>query len=217
MLGQLPGPLDVGVGVVQAGHDRPPVQDGAVPLGVLVQGAQALCGDAGVHGLDGRVGDVGVRDQHGQTQVREAVEDGAVLGGHPPPSDDQDVIGQALLVQVPQHVENMRLDDRQHGVGGPVEKLDGRLVGPEVRVADEAGDGLLVAHQAAGNLHLEVVEEVPDAVSALQRAADDPVQRQTRLAVLDHVGPASDFPTWPHARPTRSSSSLKPFGTWPAP
>lgn len=186
--GQFTCPFDVGRGVVEAWHDRTPVQDGAVPLGVLVQRAQAACGDGGVDGLDRRVRDVGVRDEDGQAQVGEAVEDGAVLGRHPPTRDDQYVVGQAPLIQRPQHVEHVRLDDGEHGVRGPVQELDGRLVRPEVRVPHEAGDGLLVRREAPGSLHLEVVEEVPDAVPALQRAADDPVQRQPRLPVLDHIG-----------------------------
>jgi hypothetical protein len=129
-----------------------------------------------------------VRDQHRQSQVVEAVEDVAVLGFHTPPGDDEHVVGQALLVQRPQHREQVWLDHRQHRVRGAVEQLDRRLVRAEVPVPGQRGDGFLVAHQPPRRLQLEVVEQVPHAVAAVERAADDVVQRQPGLAVLDHVG-----------------------------
>jgi hypothetical protein len=97
-------------------------------------------------------------------------------GSHAPAGDDEQVVRQAPVVEVAQHRERVRLDDRQHRVRRPVEQLDRRLVRAEVPVPCEGGDCLLVAHQPPRRLELKVVEQVPDAVLAVERAADDVVE-----------------------------------------
>ncbi|WP_155981000.1 hypothetical protein [Nocardia sp. CNY236] len=112
MAAELLGAGDVIIGVVETGHDRTPVQDHPVVLGVLESGAQGLRGDRGVDRFDTFVVDAGVGDQQRQPDIGETVEDRAVLGLDPPARDHQDMVGDALVIEQPQHVQCVRSDGR---------------------------------------------------------------------------------------------------------
>jgi hypothetical protein len=53
-------------------------------------------------------------------------------GFHGVPRNDQDIIGQPALVEVFQHREGVRPNNRQERIGGAVEQLDRRRVQLEV-------------------------------------------------------------------------------------
>ncbi len=66
---------------------------------------------------------------------------------HLVPGDDEDVIGQAALVEVFQHGEGVWPNHRQERVGGPVEHLHRGHVRLEVPMSHQLFDGLGVAHE----------------------------------------------------------------------
>ncbi len=98
-------------------------------------------------GLDLLVVDAAVREQQRQLDVPELVQALAVFRLHLVPGDDEDVIGQPALVEVFQHSEGVRADDRQERVGCPVEHLHRGHVRLEVPVSHQLFDGPGVAHE----------------------------------------------------------------------
>jgi len=164
------------LGVVQAGHEGPPVEDGPVLRGQRRGGAQGLLRDRLVKGFDAFVVDAGVGEQQRDPHAGQGVEAGAVLRINPVPGDDQHVVAQSAAVEVFQHGERVVLDLRQERVSGPVEHLHRRHVPLEVRVSDQQFDRFGVGHQRAGLPQVPCPVGMPDAVGAVQRAPHHMVQ-----------------------------------------
>ena len=185
---QRAGPLQVPVGVVQARHQRTPVQDGPVPA--ACRGAhqrQRVGGDGGRIRLDPRVIDTGIGEQQRHLEVHQLIQPPDIGGLHLVPRDDQHMVPQAPAVQVGQHRQRVRPDRRQERVRRPVQHLDRGHVRPEVPVADQPLHRLGVGHQGARLALIPQAVGVPQAVRAIQRAALNVVQAQPALAVLHHL------------------------------
>ncbi|MCY1553155.1 hypothetical protein D9M68_896100 [compost metagenome] len=75
----------------------------------------------------------------------------------------------------------------QHRIGRPVEQLNRRDVRLKVTMRDELLKRLLVSHQSLRCPLIEVSEQMPYAVTAIQGAADDVVEAQTAFAVLHGI------------------------------
>jgi|GEM_PF-6507285 len=188
VLAKLTGSLKVSVGVVQAGHERAPVQDRPVgPWQHRAHELQGLGGDAGRVRLDLRVVDTGVGEEKRHLERAQLVEPVGVLGLEAVPRDHENVVGQPAGVQVFQHGEGVRSDRRQERLGRPVEQLHGRDVRREVAVPHQLLDRLGVGHERSRYPLIPQAVGVADAVCAVQRAALDVVEAEAALAVLDHL------------------------------
>ncbi|WP_206443140.1 hypothetical protein [Candidatus Protofrankia californiensis] len=114
----------------------------------------------------------------------ERVESVDVLGLHLVPRDDEHVVSQLASVEVFQHGEGVRPDDRQERVSRPVEHLNRRHVRLEVTVIDQFLHRLGVGHERTRYPLIPQAVGMPDAVGTVQRAALNVVQAQAALAVL---------------------------------
>src|SRR5262249_14277887 len=135
--------------------------------------------------LDARVFDTGEGEQQGDLDVQETIQPLGVAGLELMPRDDQYVIPQPASVKVFEHGEGVRPHRRQERIGGPVEKLERRNVGPEVAVTDERATRLVVRHKSPRLALIPQAVGMADAVGAVQRTALDVIQAQAALAVLD--------------------------------
>lgn len=117
----------------------------------------------------------------------ELVEPVDVVRLHVVPRDDQHVIHQLALVEVFQHGESVRPDDRQERVCGPVEHLNRRHMRLEIPMVDQLLDGFGISHEGAWHPLIPQVVGVTNAVRAVQRAPLYVVQAETALAVLHGV------------------------------
>ncbi|WP_232778544.1 hypothetical protein [Carbonactinospora thermoautotrophica] len=174
-------------GVVQAGYERPPVQDRPVPTGQLGGEPQRLLRDLFGERLDALVVDAGIGEQQRHPQVAQRVQPHTVLGVHPIAGDHQHMVAQAALVQVLQHREQVVFDLWQERVGGAVEDLQRCDVRLEVPVVHQQLNRLSIGHQRPGLAHVPRAVDVADAVRAVQRTTHHMIQRQPRLAVLHHL------------------------------
>jgi len=92
--------------------------------------------------------------------------------------------GASFSVEVFEHGEGVRPDDRQERIGCPVEHLNRRHMRLEVPVIDELFDGLSVRHEGARYPLVPQAVGVADTVGAVQRTPLDVVQAESALAVL---------------------------------
>ena len=81
-----------------------------------------------------------------------------------------------------------RFTDLEKGVGGAIEQLDGSDVIAERPMPHQLVHGGLVVDDDMGLLHVEVGEEMPNAIPAIEWAAHDVIQAQPALSIVD------DFP-----------------------
>jgi hypothetical protein len=138
------------IAIVQARHQRTPVQDSPVPAAAW--GAHELQGvgrDLGRKGLDALVVDTGMGEQQSHLEVHELVQPIGVAGLHPVPRDDQHVVAQATAVEVGQHRQRVRPDRGQERICRTVENLNRGEVRLKVTVADQPLHRLSVGHQGA--------------------------------------------------------------------
>jgi hypothetical protein len=138
------------IAVVQARHQRTPVQDGPVPAAPRdAHELQRIGRDPGRIGLDALVVDAGIGEQQSHLEVHELVQPVGVAGLHPVPRDDKHVVAQATAVEIGQHRQRVRPDSRQERVRRTVEKLNRGEVRLKVAMADQPLHRLGVGHRGA--------------------------------------------------------------------
>lgn len=76
---------------------------------------------------------------------------------------------------------------RKHPIGCSVEKLNRRDMRLEEAMRNKLPEGFFVGHQGLGRALLEVTEQVPHAVAAVQGAADDMVHAEATFTLLDRI------------------------------
>jgi len=179
------------VAVVQPRHQRTPVQDRPVPA--TPGGAhqlQRIGRDLGRVRLDAHAIDAGIGEQQRHLEIHELIQPPYIAGLHLVPCDDKHVVPQAPAVEIGQHRQRVRPDGGQERVSRAVENLNRCDMRLKVMVADQPLNGFGVGHQSARLTLIPQAVGVPDAVSAIQRAALNVVQAQPALAVLHHLAGA---------------------------
>jgi hypothetical protein len=101
-----------------------------------------------------------------------------------PTSYYQNGIAEPASIEFLEAREKVILDPGKKWIRCPVEYLYRRRSGSERPVRNQCIDRLLVWHYQMRLLHVEVVEKVPHAVSAIQRAPDHMIETQARLSVV---------------------------------
>ena len=138
------------IAIVQARHQRTPVQDSPVPA--VLRSAHQLQGvgrDLGRKGLDALVVDTGMGKQQRHLELHELVQPVGVAGLHPVPRDDKHVVAQATAVEIGQHRQRVRPDSGQERICRTIEKLNRGDVRLKVAMADQQLHRFSVGHQGA--------------------------------------------------------------------
>jgi hypothetical protein len=175
-------------GVVQARHERTPVQDRPVPA--TDGGAhefQRVGRDLRRVRLDALVIDTGIGQQQRHLEIHELIQPPDVAGFHLVAGDDEHVVPQAPAIEIGQHCQRVRPDSRQKRIRRTVEDLHRGDVRLKVTVADQPLHGFGIGHQRTWLALVPQAVGVPDAVGAVQRATLNVIQAQPALAVLDHL------------------------------
>src|SRR5579859_576394 len=137
--------------------------------------------------LHSHVLDAGPGDEDGEANVLQPLEPRDVARLDFPSRDDQHGILQSPLIEQLQRRKQVVLHAWQEGVGRPVEDLDRRRIGPEGPMAGQEIDRLAIADHQVWLLHREVLKEMANAITAVERAADNMIEAQAGFPVLDHV------------------------------
>jgi len=94
------------------------------------------------------------------------------------------VISEPVPIEQFESVQHVLLHERQKGVGRAIEYLDGGDMGDKCPMRDQRAHSLFIIHHEVGPLHLEVVEHMPYAVAAIERAPDNVVQTEAGFPVF---------------------------------
>ena len=81
----------------------------------------------------------------------------------------------------------MILHAGKEGIGSTVEQLNWGDVFPKGPMLDQFAHCRVIVEDEMRFLHFEVRKEVSDAVSAIERAADDMVEAQAAFSVVDNL------------------------------
>jgi hypothetical protein len=124
-------------------------------------------------------GDARVGEEQRDAEVHQFFQLHHVVLGHGEPGDDQNVVGVSESVELAQDLEKMGLDAGEKRVRGLVEDLDRSDAWLEGVVRGQELDGVIGGAEQVRGPDIEVSPEVPDAVSAVERASDDVVEGET--------------------------------------
>lgn len=101
-----------------------------------------------------------------------------------PSGNHKNRIPQTALIEVLEATKEMLLNDGQKWISSSVEELDRSDMRLERPVANQLLHSRLIAHNELWLLHVKVVEEVTDTITAIERAADDVIEAQPRFSVV---------------------------------
>ncbi|GHC99905.1 hypothetical protein GCM10019060_33020 [Novosphingobium pokkalii] len=107
-----------------------------------------------------------------------------------PSGDDENVISEPVPIEQFKGVQHVLLHERQKRIGRAIKDLDGCDVGNEGPMRDQRCHGLFIIHHEVRALHLEVVEQVPHAVAAIEWAPDDMVQAEAGFPIFHDIAKA---------------------------
>jgi hypothetical protein len=99
----------------------------------------------------------------------------------------QNWIGEGQPIQLLKCRKQMILHSWQKRVRCAIEDLNGGLVLAERPMTSERVDGGPVVHDQMGPFHLEILEKVAHAITAIERASDDVIEAQARLPIIHHL------------------------------
>ncbi len=126
----------------------------------------------------------------------EPIEPRNILGSYLPSSYNEHMVRQGFSVEETERLEEVLLYSRQEGIGRAIEQLYWRSVRPKGSMRNKLLHGIGVACDEVRLLHVEVIEEMPDAIGAVQWATDDMIETEPRLSIFHDVSECGWKTAW---------------------